>query len=378
MIFSRLVIYSIVVTFLCAMSTAYAAIDPAAAVVKVRKSCTDNGVALDDCFTTMADLTDWMANTRKPNAKSPLHVDIGPGKFPEDVFITCDPSNSYTGYTAFEGAGVGQTILNGSGGSSWSPVTVSSCTELSFAHLKINGSFYGGVEWGGGGNSKWDDVEVNGYARAWYESTCGSARGNHYWFGSKLTSTALTFAGIADTYNASCDETWFFGSEITVSVPSNAYQASGGAVVASDNGIIHVYGSVLRALIDGPQAGSGVPAARATSGGEIHIHGTGIDVISTTGKNVTALSAATGGMIHAPGAAYNLSTTGTITRISNNGGMVMAPYLWQEDATPQNIISANGADMQVVTSNPDGHPHLAVYDSSCASKWFDTSTGACR
>jgi hypothetical protein len=376
--YSLLFLCSIVMAFSCAAQVAQAAVDPAAAVVMVRKSCTDNGVALDDCFTTMADLTDWMATARKPNAQTPLHVDIGPGKFSGDIFITCDPGNNYTGYTAFEGAGIGQTILYGHGSGNNSPVTINSCTELSFAHLKIQGSFYGGVEWGGGGNSKWDDVEVIGNARAWYESSCGATGGSHYWFGSKLTATALTFAGIADTYDASCDESWFFGSEVTVSVPTNAYQASGGAVVAHGNGIIHLYGSVLRTLIDGPTTGNNVPAASASSGGVIHIHGTGIDAISTTGKNVTALYAGTGGMIHAPATAYNLSTTGTITRISNNGGNIMAPYMWQENASPQNIVSTTGADTQVVTNNPDGHPHLAVYDNSCTSKWFDTVTGACR
>jgi len=374
----RLSIYSLVILFLNMAQFAYAANDPAAEIVKVSKSCLENGVLLDNCFTTMADLTDWMANTRKPSASKPLHVDIGPGKFLGDVFITCQPANGYKGYTAFEGAGIGQTTLLGYGSSSWSPVTISSCTELSFSHLKIKGMNYGGVEWSGGGNSKWDDVEVAGYARAWYESSCGASSGNHYWVGSKISATALTFSGIANTYYASCDESWFFGSEVDVSVPVNAYQASGGAATASGNGIIHLYGSVLRAFIDGPTTGNNVPAASAGLGGEIHIHGTGIDVISSTGRDITALYSGEGGTIHAPAAAYNLSTTGAITRISNNGGNVMAPYLWQEDTAPKNIISSDGADMQVVTSNPDGHPHLSIYDSSCASNWFDTVTGACR
>ncbi len=38
----------------------------------------------------------------------------------------------------------------------------------------------------------------------------------------------------------------------------------------------------------------------------------------------------------------------------------MAPYLWEESPAPQNIISVSGSDMQVVTNNADGHPHLSV------------------
>jgi hypothetical protein len=319
-----------------------------------------------------------MANARRPNAGSPLRVDIGPGTFLEDVRITCNAAGNYTGYTSFEGAGSSQTIINGYS----SPLVVSACTEMNFSHLEITTRFYGGVQWNGGGHSRWTDVQVIGIARAWYEQTCGATSGSHYWMGSKVASTAAF--SLAQTYWAKCDESWFFGSEVSVTVPANAYPAHGGAVTATENGIIHVYGSVLRALIDGSTAGDNVSAACVGCsadypyGGMIHIHGTGVDVISNTGKNITALYAAGGGMIHAPGAAYNLNTTGTITRILNAGGTVMAPYLWEENDTPQNIISVNGSDMQVVTNNADGHPHLSVYDSSCASKWFDTVTRACR
>lgn len=373
---SRIVFGLLLVTVLCGASAVSAAIDPAAAVVLVRTNCTDNGQTLNNCFTSWASLTSWMTNTRKPNATSPLRVEIGPGTFLEDVFITCNAAHNYTGYTAFEGAGSSQTIINGFGSSNTTPLNVSACTEMSFSHLEITTRFYGGVHWDGGGNSVWNDVRVIGTSRAWYEQTCGSTRGNHYWFGSRLTATGAF--SIAETYRASCDESWFFGSEIDVSLPANGYPCEGGAVVAFNNGIIHVYGSVLRALIDGPQqSNSPVAAAFAETGGTIHIHGTGIDVTSNTGQNITALFAL-GGMIHAPAASYFLNTSGTKTRILNAGGMVMAPYLWEESDTPQNIISVNGSDMQVVTNNADGHPHLSVYDSSCASKWFDTVTRACR
>ncbi|MEW6331792.1 MAG: hypothetical protein AB1560_10060 [Pseudomonadota bacterium] len=376
---SRIVSCCVLLASLVCGTGASAAIDPAAAVVKVRKSCTENGVALDNCFTSLTAVTDWMATTRKPNASAPLEVEIGPGTFGQTL-IECSPGDNYTGHTSFEGAGNGQTIIKGI--SYNSPLTVYSCTNLSFSHLTINGTLYGGVLWNGGGTSKWSDVEVIGAARAWYEEGCDSSRGSHYWFGSKLTAIAPPMFGIGSTYQATCDESWFFGSEITISVPTNAYQVGiGGAVSAGGNGIIHVYGSVLRALVDGPGS---APAARVgnlgngTTGGEIHIHGTGIDLISQTGRNVVALKASDNGMIHANGATYNMSTTGTKTRIVNTGGHVHASYLWEEHAEAPAITSVNGADMAVVTNTADGQPHLVIYSSSCASKWFDTVTGACR
>ncbi len=73
-----------------------------------------------------------------------------------------------------------------------------------------------------------------------------------------------------------------------------------------------------------------------------------------------------------------MQTGGTATRIQKNGnGGVMAAYLWQESATPPNIVSSNGADMVVVTNTPDGQPHLAIYSDNCSSKWFDTVTASC-
>lgn len=354
-----------------------AAVDPAAAVIKVRKICTENGVTLNNCFTNLTDLANWMASARKPNTSSPLQVEMGPGTFTGQLMVACNPASNYTGYTSFKGAGNGQTIIKGSGYTP--PVVVSSCTELSFSHLTINGGLYGGVVWNGGGNSKWNDIEVIAAARAWYEENCGSTRGSHYWSASRLSVTSGLTA--ANTYVATCDESWFFGSELTVSVPSGSTAINSGAVLATQNGIIHVYGSVLRVILDG--TGDSVAAwvgdlGNATTGGEIHIHGTGIDLISQTGRNVVALKASANGIIHANAAAYNMNTTGTKTRIVNTGGHVHAPYVWEEHAEAPNITSVNGADMAVVTNTSDGQPHLAIYSSNCTSKWFDTVTRACR
>ena len=78
-----------------------------------------------------------------------------------------------------------------------------------------------------------------------------------------------------------------------------------------------------------------------------------------------------------------------MTRISNNGGHVHAPYLWQHvpdtDDNPStvdtNFASVNGADQTTMTVGPsDGHPHTAVYSSSCPfnARWYDQVDKVCR
>lgn len=100
-------------------------------------------------------------------------------------------------------------------------------------------------------------------------------------------------------------------------------------------------------------------------------------------RNIVVLSAATGGTIHANGSSYNLSTVGgTVTRVVNNGGHIHAPYLWEhipDPATVPNFTSVTGADMTTVTTGTsDGQPHLLIYSTNCASKWYDSVDKACR
>ena len=361
-----------------------AAIDPAAAVVKVRVSCTENAVMQDNCFENLWSLTTWIRTIRLPNASKPLKVEIGPGTFGPDTasgvlgtMIKCNPASNFTGYISFEGAGSSQTIITGTGTGSGYPFMVNSCTEMNFSHLQITSPYYGAVGWSGGGISHWNDVQLVSPGRAWSEITCGVTPGTHYWTSSQLTATAKENTEV--TYEAGCDESFFSGSEITVSVPST-YPAglnSGGAVVARGKGIIHVYGSQLRAFIDGGPISQTnlVAAAYAYDGGMIHIHGTGIDVTSQSGRDITALATSGGGMIHANSSAYVMKSTGTMTRIS--GAMIMAPYLWQEDVSPPNIISVTGSDQVVVTATSDGHPHPLIYDKSCPRKWYDTNVRTC-
>ena len=113
-------VFLIILSFwiMCFSTSVAAAIDPTAAVVKVRVSCSANGVALDDCFENLLSLTSWIKTTRLPNANRPLKVEIGPGTFGPPVGIEftrikCNPTANYTGYISFEGAGNNQTIITG-------------------------------------------------------------------------------------------------------------------------------------------------------------------------------------------------------------------------------------------------------------------------
>lgn len=383
---SALILYS-------SSSLAVFSADSTAETVAVKQSC-DNGSGgiINNCFSTLPELTSWMKSTRKPDATKPLQVNIGTGTFAGPLRLVCDSTTGYTGFTSFSGTGSGQTIIQGASDFS-PPILVSSCTELNFSDFKTSTDFYGGVQWNGGGNSSWTNIVIDAQARAWYESSCGTERGNHYWYSSKLNATAVFT--LAKTYRATCDESWFFGSEVTVTVPDGV-TGRGAAVIANTNGIIHLYGSVLRALVDGPGNVSAAEVGLTSgwtnvTGGEIHIHGTGIDAISKTGMDVRVFRATAGGMIHADASGYNLSTTGTKTRIDNDGGKVMAQHTWGQNNQPPAVTSENGADMTVETNcdvischdeDTGTETHLLIYNSSCNvsghGPWFDVVTRKCR
>lgn len=363
-----------------------AVIDNNAPAVKLQTSCTEGGVALNNCFEDTTTLADWLKTIRRPNAQNPLVVNIGAGEFGSLTLSgpakKCDPGINYTGYISFVGSGPDKTTFT-----SQNPMTIGNCTNMSFSNMAIGNTFYGGyISWNGGGSSTWNNVVVDGQSRIWIES-CGVTRGKHYWFGSRLKMTAA--ASIADGYDASCGESWFIGSEIQADLcdPNGGYGPNGNFLIrASEQGEIHVYGSVIRVGAT-CQMGVGTPilAITASDGGNVHVHGTGIDVISTVPNNIVVLQAASGGVIHANGAAYNLSTpSGTVTRISNNGGHIHAPYLWEhipDPATIPNFTSANGADQTTVTSGTsDGHPHTVVYSTNCPAnaRWYDQVDKVCR
>jgi hypothetical protein len=343
----------------------YAAIDSNAATVLLRTSCNENGATIDNCFDDLNTLNSWVWNTRYPSPTSPLKVDVGPGTFTGS--FTCNGS----GFVTISGAGMGNTVIqNGS-----SPISTTQCVNLVFSDmtLKNTGTLFGVRN--AGGTTVWSNIEIIGLGYAWFDTPggCSGAPGTHYWFGSRITAET-TASNSATAYFNACDKTWFYGSEIT----AKGTVGSSTPLVAV-GGEVHVYGSNIRAIPADGASMATVTAVTAANTAEIHIHGTGIDVISSAANNITALSAENGGSIHANESSYVMKTGsgGLVTRISNSGGNIAAPYQWQVSATPPAINSLSGYDTVIYTGTGDGHPHLAVYDSSCAGDWYDINTSSC-
>jgi hypothetical protein len=245
---------------------------------------------------------------------------------------------------------------------------------MTFSHMTLrNTANLFGVS-NRGGSTFWDNIKIEGLGYAWFDSptTCGGG-GKHYWWSSRII--ARTAANSATAYYNACDESWFFGSEITAIGSTGQIRT-----ISASGGEVHVYGSVIRAMSDnGAVIGSGFTAVSSSGTAKVHIHGTGIDVISPIANNIVALSATNGGEVHANQSSYVLSTGagGSATRISNNGGHIHAPYIWEHIPSVPNFTSVTGADMTTITNTPGNHPHLVIYDSGCTSSWFDTSTNAC-
>jgi hypothetical protein len=341
-----------------------------AAVVYLRVSCIEGSspqVTLNNCFdgsSGVSDLTTWISGMRQPTASSPLVVEVGPGSYAR---IVC----GNWGYTTFRGAGRAQTVFT-SAGSTGALSASSGCTEVEFQHLtlKASGFLSRGVAWNTNGNSRWLDVDVVGQMYGWYDT----GGGKHYWNSSRIISTG--FPGAFSKAYKTVGENWFFGSELHAQATDQIVDV----IALEQQGSLsdtHFYGSVVR--VDASASADNLTAL-AVSGGSAHVHGTGIDVVSSAPNNsVVALRIGNGASVHANGTAYNLSpgSGGTVTRIVNNGGHVHAPYLWEEHPTPPNITSVDGADMAVVTTS-GGTPKFVIYSETCSSKWYDVGANACR
>jgi len=346
--------------------------DPTTNHIDLRTNCG----SLENCATDLSELLDWLWNQRNPTAADPVLVDIGVGTFytNPDTGLNGDFCSG-KGHATFRGSGRDNTVITGI--SPTAVISVISCTNLAFQDLTLNmqDALYG-FYWEGGGSSTYSNVHLTGTHWTWYD-TSGSCSSKHYFTSSIISSTG---GGKHVAYFSRCAETWFFGSEISVTAESN-----GGEVIAINNlgGEIHVYGSVIRAIaLPGVQIGGrqNKPLTAVVSTGETHIHGTGIDVISTEGNNIAALIAGSGGSIHAPASSYVLKTGpgGTANRLINNGGTIMAPYQWETSATPPAISSSHGSDMVITTDNPDSQPHMLIYSDNCTSKWFDSTLNQCQ
>jgi hypothetical protein len=335
-------------------------LDANARVVYLRTSCTEGSspvVTLANCFDTTTDLRSWIETVRRPTALNPLAVEIGPGQF-RAFDLTC---TAYPGFITLRGSGTDQTVIEFEHTKAW---TITGCAGMVFSDFVVRKqsnkqpSYTNYIAWWQGGASTWRNVDVVGLAYAWREYNCSSP-GTHYWFSSRLTvrQTSSDGAFPASVYVANCDSSWIFGSEMTLDVATSAASPGGSVLtVGADGSVgeIRVYGSVIRALGGGGSANQSLGAAVASEVGEIHIHGTGIDLLATGDASLGGLSASGSGSIHADGASFNMSTGpgGSITRISDqttSGHGIHAPCLWHGHSAPPSILSVDGADVAVVT-----------------------------
>lgn len=362
-------------TFPCLPASANHNIDADAASVLLQISCTVDSQHIKNCFEYSSDLTAWMRDIRRPNATSPLQVTIGPGTHADVIRMICDPvTTGYTGYTSFQGSGRTTTIIDGQGSV---PIRAKDCTHLSFSDMKVTSANY--ILWSGGGESRWNNVEISTGGNSWRESECAASKGKHYWSASIFR---LGEVPNGNGYTALCDESWFYGSEIVTETDAGLGQS---LIRADGAGEIHVYGGAIRAL----DFTSTMTLATAQNGGSIHIHGTGLDMLTSADATARVFYATAGGMIHANTSSYNLKTgsNGSIIRIEQNGGTIHAPYQWQPLADPPAVASVDGADLAVETDcsstscdNTGTRPHLLIYDTACTANgpWYDIAVGQCR
>ncbi len=351
------------------------------------------GEVENNCFEQVNELLAWMRDVRRPPAGGALLVNVagqtfstGSGRI-DEFKMTCDPGSGYSGGVSFIGDRQGGSTF--AGGTVGHALEVTHCDGLTFENILItaSGDSGGGIRWLGGGRSTWRNVTVDAPYYGWTDGGVAINPGIHYWYNSRIIGRA-SYTGTA--YNTHAQENWFFGSEITLLADcSSPWVNSVYSALGVDSGETHVYGSVIRALATCRVTGNDPLTAVRTIGGDVHIHGTGIDVISTVPNTLVALNA-TGGMIHANATAYTMKTpSGSVTRIATSGtGHVHAPYQWEHipdpddnPATASNFTSVNGADTAMVTQGTsDGHPHMAVYSSACPTNapWYDMVDKVCR
>ena len=365
------------------LNNASAMPDPDATVVYLRESCKEAGVDIPSCFLTTGAVMGWI-NARNPGF-GPVAVEIGPGRFGA---INCIGKNDIS----FNGAGPEKTRITGVDGTN--------CFDIHFQDLSVEWTFPASVYWHEDGRTTWENVWINGELYGWTE-TCSdttNVKPVHRWFSSVITGNGKT------AYQASCSENWFFGSEIVAS--GNPFNSSKAALlIRRNNGQTlgepeaHVYGSVIRVIANpgdsytSPQttAGSGFVAVYAGAGGQVHIHGTGIDVIGNDVANdIAALVVSNGGSIHASGSSYVMQTAsgGKSIRLHNAGGVLRAPYLWEDilgTAPIGDLQTIDGSDMTVENVCSDAscqtaYPHMLIYSSACTTDgpWFDVVTAKCR
>jgi hypothetical protein len=385
-----------------------------ATVVNVRTNCTEGGVEVINCFTTMANVQNWLTNVRQTSPALPTLVQIGPGRFVSS--LTCGYSN-----VTLRGAGRDQTILDATNKLTGMQI-YGNCTALDVQELTIDASqaivwaifFNPGSDWAG--ITTWTNVDIIGPGYGWTEATQGCTQhGQNFFFNSRISTVGAGAGGISRTYQAACAVSWFYGSQITSNASPGVTNAF--ALQAVDAAEVHFYGSNVRMILAPgtsatPYGGgdTGDYLMAALQGSVIHIHGTGLDVNHGGSGTADVLYADSTSHFHANASGFSIHATGsgTVNRI-DGAGVVEAPYIWGASTTPplstspsgvQTLASRNGMDSFIETNCPlssaaacsaganlpavSQYPRLMVYRAECTGiganqgPWFDTVQGSCR
>lgn len=374
--------------------------DPNATTIYLRTSCTIANVdgagegTMENCFESMAGqlgVTKWIYARANPQK---LLVDIGPG-----TFGTFSCSMTSAGELSFRGAGSDKTVINGVGNRACSNA------NWTFSDLTVRGTpgttSNHAVIWLDAGTSSWNNVilEATGTGASWYDAGGSSnsaagglsdgqclegEQGTHRFFSVRFITHAASSTGAQGEgsfgFLNRCGDNWLWGSEI-VFTPT---PGGTGTAVSSEGPAsrMHLYGSNIRAEADSTATSGGITAFHVRDGAEIHSHGVGIDVVANPGMTATALNVANGGEMHAFESSYFMPVQADVTvrRIVNDGGTghIHAPFHWAQHAEAPVVTSVTGADTTIVTNTTDGHPHMLIYDTACASSWFDIMTKGCR
>jgi len=386
-----------------------AALDDSAAIVKLRTSCTELNAPIDNCFTDLDALNTWIQDTRTPEVADPLAVRIGPGSFAG--LLDCHGDQ----HISLIGSGSSNTVLKRSAGR-LSVITMKDNCNLNVQDLKIdNIGGLAAVQVQDQASSTfnilsvWNNVEIISTGYTWLEEHCDPAITNskHFWKASKLTSVTGTgpLEIFAKTY-VSCAENWFHATEITARKEVDTAFPQVTALLAL--GETHVYGGVIRAIAGpgislpspapfssgaGPQGLVGVYAMGA--GAEVHIHGAGIDVLSTEPNDVAGILTEDNAHVHVMESSFNMSSCdntsscgGSLQRLANFGGNIRSVFQWENSTEPPRLSSMDGADTFVEMDcsasgcqTPGTQPHMMIYSTACTGaggNWFDTVTGSCR
>jgi hypothetical protein len=386
-----------------------------ATVVNVRTNCTEGGVEVPNCFTSMATVNNWLVNVRQAGPTKPTLVEIGPGTFGS---WGCGSS-----HVTLRGAGRDRTILKEPNNGTNAAITINgNCTNLNVQDLTLDGSqalVYGGVRLLKlDAITAWTNVDIVGSRYAWIEESlggCQSHNGRHFFFSSRITAIGGGVGSTTIAYWATCAASWFWGSEITASAVAGS--TTHVRALLAIEAEVHLYGSNARLILPSDVAAApfsgiqdGTVLMSAAGGSAIHIHGTGLDVIHAGTGTADMLYADATSHFHANESGFNIHVTGSgkVNRVAG-AGSVETPYIWGAGATAplgasssgvQTLASRNGMDSYVETDCPLGtnqdcsaganlaagsqYPRLMVYRKECTGTganqgpWFDTVRRACR